>query len=294
MKCRFTRDRIIITSIGIFGVIVGIALLIPGIILATDSSEGIELYLSVNLCETSLSDDEDDTLFNWVVQPTIAGGNQTCPSLNANATSLYQDIVFAPGVIEPNFPYVSEVQFSWRVQGQFSFALMQGDKVIEHTGILDIRNLEHVDLGDAEKPFDICGGEDMQIYRESPYTTLSGYFPDGTQTCPDQNVGCKYEPSRSIMSYHVDSFDFELDSVPTSDSETPLVLRIEDVELEDPVRTAPDFFIKLESGASGNQTAGWILIIIGVILIDVCPGIAYFFLTRVKPPRRTRANIRLQ
>jgi hypothetical protein len=283
VKCRFTRDRIIITTLGVLAFGLGLGLMIPGIIMSLASPPDMDYLYSLNLCPRN-----ESSSHHWVVRPA----NESC-STQYPLESLPQRIPIDLNVLGDGYPYTTSLVLTDKAEAtvQYSLHMMtsadddEGEEV-ERTKLMSTSKLSSLDHAELEKPFDFCGGEQIRIWRDPPYaSSASGYFPDGLERCTEQPSGCEYEPLRSLDVYSVDHFEFESDSW----TRAP-VIQVNVADVFDPsgADIAPDLLISINAGSSSANNTGNVLFVIGLIIADISPGIAYYLMTRLKPPRRKR------
>lgn len=309
MKCKLTRERIIISSLAAGGMLLGLLILIPGLIMYFDSAPHPGFFLTVNLCPVSGS---NRTL--WEAPPSLG----SCPEIPAGSDpdSWSQRLPVLSTLLYPKYPYICEVYLPAGVSGKFQLVMDLNGVEIANSGDLDSERLaeqaaaaaekerrstakqgaaaarEEVPTGDVHpKIFDVEGGEQVRVWRMGNYAMVNGDFPDGTASCPDQsNKGCKYIPFRSMRKYTVplSTFSWSLDTDYPVNATT---LRVTDVRVSDPAGSrgaVPEMWIEIDGEESQKQTVGLVLTWIGALLLDCSPGVAYYFLTRIKDPTRLR------
>ena len=307
MRCQLTKERIIISIGALIGMVAGLIILIPGIILYTESAPHLGFYFNPVLCPHNVNKTR------WTLLST---GETDCsaPSIVELAVDdISADIPILTSLLYPDYPYQVSIYLPAKVSARFSLALIVDGGIFAHSSEIDTKSLstitseerelparlrqettvrEEVPIGEAKvKLFDVEGGEEVRIWRPDHFDVLNGEFAEDVASCPSQqNAGCQYIPLRSMTKFTVpmNIFTFEKFS-PFPANAT--FLRLQAVTVTDTQGErglVPEFWIEIDGNESQDQFIGLILIWIGGLLLDTSPGIAYYFLTRIKSVKRLR------
>lgn len=250
---------------------IGLAIAIPGLVMffASPPSLGSVKY-GWQLCPRAQT--PDDAV--WHSSPS------TCSEAMPGNQS--QIIPLPSSRFESEYPYTVKLEVTDRVYGVVSFEVVFRGQVIASSGELDLETLDGaIDYSNTELlldtiPFEVCGGEIVLVSRRYP-EDVDGYFPEGVTDCNDSEVGCYYAPIRSIVKYSTE-VSFTLDETPTLPGE--LFIRGLNAELLNNRDSAPEMYCVMSVGKSSSQETGFILLLVGAIIADLSPGIAYWWLAR--------------
>ena len=304
MRCQLTRERLIISACAFLGMVTGLIILIPGIILYTDSAPHLGFFFNPRLCPV-VDDHSKWTAFD------------DCALLQGmDVNDALQDIPMYSKLLFTGYPYQVSVFLPVGVKARFALALILDGKAAVASTELNSENLaieaaaasekrdsseprsetetrEEVPIGEVKVKYsDIEGGEPVRVWRSGFFSELDGDFGD-TSTCNRQDqAGCQYTPLRSMKKYVIPLRDFTFErSSPFPANQT--YLRLTDVVINDPHGPrglTPEFWIEIDGNESQIQFIGMILIWIGGLLLDCSPGLAYYFLTRIKSVSRVRQS----
>lgn len=320
MKCEVTRERLLISGGAVVGMAIGLMILIPGLLMYTDSAPHLGFFLTVNLCPL-----EGHNQTVWGAPTSLSSCSEVGPTFDPNSNE--QSIPILASLLYPDYPYICEVYLPAGVTGKFELVIELNGKQVASSGDLDTERLaasaaaaekrtsssasapeptiknsavsrEEVPTGETHpKIFDVEGGEQVQVWREGGLTTVNGDFPEGTSTCPDQDAkGCAYIPFRSMRKYSIPLSTFSW-SLSTKYPVNGTILKVSDVRITDAAGArgaVPEMWIEIDGEESRVQSIGLALVWIGALLLDCSPGIAYYFLTRINDAKRIRLTSRPQ
>uniref|UniRef100_A0A7S4KDF6 Uncharacterized protein n=1 Tax=Paramoeba aestuarina TaxID=180227 RepID=A0A7S4KDF6_9EUKA len=271
---RKTQWAIFGLAFGIF--FIGVMIVIPAwdVYWAVPTTAAFDL--SLNLCPTTTVKNESSNSFHFVgymgecfpigafsPTPTPSPTPSSIPVSHADQYFDPGDDYFDGGV----FPISSVLYATKRVTGSLVWEIVREDTqeyVYETQNVL-------VQDSDLTGNFGVVGGGNISIIRNSPFN-LAGWT--------NNNEECLYPPG---CTYYPLLTTFEVPSSSTfllPDSDERYLVRVKDVDLRYETNLTTlvpiDAILHFENRHTEDETTAFFFLILGFLMIDATPGIAYF------------------
>eukprot|EP00761_Pharyngomonas_kirbyi_P006595 gb/GECH01006603.1/.p1 GENE.gb/GECH01006603.1/~~gb/GECH01006603.1/.p1 ORF type:complete len:287 (+),score=59.96 gb/GECH01006603.1/:1-861(+) len=251
----YTKFCFIITIICSILTLAGVCIFIPGLVIYVqrDIPEP-PYYYSLNLCRVNSG---DSVLF--------VGSNLNCSQTKEQddnpETFSVSNHVFGKGL-----PYKPVVLITEDSTAKFTIKL-RNDGEVAYTKTINLH--EH----DKKSTHALCGGDSLRMLRKGGRG--DGEYLSNKTECIDPKKGCEYRFLRSLSRYSIHDSQFDVPKF--SDGKADLVF--ESVEVTDESFShlshilTPELYVYFEPVA--NNRVAWILMAIGVIIIDLAPGVGF-------------------
>ena len=240
---------------------VGIGLFVPGLLKYIHAPTPPPNVLSINLCpDTHIHTDGKYYIY------TYTGAAGSCATSATPRQEFVVDPFYFSGV---EFPVTVSAYVSKYAAGTFSLSIKRGPQMV--------MSAEDIPLTDTDPHtnFGVVGGGNVTIYRSSPWN-LSGRTPNTTSSC-DVFPSCVYYP---LFSTYTAANLVQFTLPPSDWPPGNLTITVHDVKLvyNSSLNTEVmiDLFLEFQNNPSEDQTIGIYMMVLGGLLVDVSPGIAYF------------------